>query len=1027
MGLFHGSPALWTFLLLMAAGLLPAARAAQGAFPADFEIQSWTGDDGLPSDSVSSIQQTREGFLWVGTAKGLARFDGWRFSDVACEISPKASPVEPLRVTAQCVDSSNALWFGTESHGLFRLNPDSALPIKATAIGLEQERIHALGADQGGVIWIGTDKGLVRWQGGEFTRAELGPGGGDPRVLALQVTRSNGVWVTTATGLRQVRMAAGRGNTPAVMIDAEGPDTPSLTGFRGVFEDRSGSLWCFGDTYLLNLSENRRFNYFRGGGATPLQIWSICEGKQRQLWIGTSGQGLFHFAGGRFYAVDLREGRDHSNVRAVFLDKDEQLWVGTHAGLLRLRQPIVRWHGGGSGAATTLAQDPDGRIWAGFEHKGLFSGRGNILEPAADIVPYGEQNLISGIYFRPDSSMWIGTLGNGLLRVVESRAQRYTTADGLSDNSILAVSGGYGGTVWVSTPDGKAHRVMDQFVNTFDRSHGLPGDPVIAMLRARSIGIWAGTSQGQILRFSNDIFTSLPHAAEFYGKPVSALYETADGRLWAGTRGGGLGCFYDGVWVVRTTESGLPDNTILAIEESAHGELWVATSLGVCKLPMALDQWPSDGRALQLLVEFPKGSRETAAAPGWPRSMRSREGNLWFATEAGIVSFNPAELELAAPPNRVRIESVRANRVSIEPPLTNSRAPLRLPAALRELKLQFTSPNLAFPEKIRFRHMLEGFDPYWVDSSDTRVAHYGRLPAGEYSFRVQCSDIERTWSSPETVLALEVPTVFWRTPLALALLTLLLAALVGGVVRIVSHRRLKRQLERAQQQRAMERERARIAQDMHDELGAKLTKISFLSERARNDLTAPGKSEGTTAKLESIASTSRDLLQSLDEIVWAVNPRNDSLESLAAYLAQYASEYLQNTAVEFDLRMPGALPDVPLSAEVRHNLFLAFEEALGNALKHSGASRVRVSMGLAGDRFRIVVSDNGRGLVPAAPGLTAPGSPPPRKGGIGGIGGTGLRGMEERLARSGGAFEISSAPGQGTEVVLSIRVPVNGR
>jgi ligand-binding sensor domain-containing protein/signal transduction histidine kinase len=1026
MGLFHGSGILLACLLLWPAVLAPTARAAQGVFAADFDIQSWTSEDGLPDDVVSSIQQTREGFLWVGTSRGLVRFDGWRFTLVACAIPANVSSTAPLKVTAQCVDSSNMLWFGTDAHGVFRLDPQTPLPIKASSMGLENERINSMGADEDGAVWIGTEKGLVQWQGDKLIRTDLEPGQADLAVLALQVTRSNGVWVTTSEGLRRIQ--DGRMQTDALPENPAqiGDELSRLSVFRGIFEDRGGSLWCFGDTYLLNLTQNRRFNYFRGGGATPLQVWSICEGKQRQLWIGTIGQGLFHFAGGRFYAVDLREGRDHTNVRAVFVDKDEHLWVGTHAGLLRLREPIVRWFGAEAGAATCLAQDPDGRVWAGFEHGGLYSGRGDLLQPAGDTIPFGAQNLISGIYIRPDSSFWMGTAGNGLLRIVEGRVQRYSTADGLSDDAVVTVAGGFGPRVWVATLDGKAHRLGDLAPVSFDTRHGLTGNPLTAIIRARVPGLWVGTSQGEILKFEEERFRLLPGPRNFQGRPVSALFEDGSQRFWVGTKGGGLGCYYDGKWTVWSTENGLPDNTVIGIEESAQGELWLATSHGVSKLPETwlppISEGSLDDRTLQILVEFPK-PRQISSAPGWPRSMRTRDGRLWFATDTGVVSFNPAELELSARANEVRIESVRANQAALELPVGGKLpAHFKLPAGLRELKLQFTSPNLAFPDKVRFRHMLDGFDPYWVDSSENRFAHYGRLPPGDYVFRVQCSDIERSWSGPEAVLALTVPTAFWKTPLALSLQTIALAAIVGGVVRGVSHRRFRRQLERAEQQRAMERERSRIAQDMHDELGAKLTKISFLSERARNDLDGPDKMAGTTAKLESIASTSRDLLQSLDEIVWAVNPRNDSLESLAAYFGQYASEYLQNTAVEFDLRMPGELPHVPLSAEVRHNLFLAFEEALGNALKHSGATRVRVSMAYARDQFKIVVSDNGRGLAPtSASGNGGSGQTVNRAGGIGG---TGLRGMRDRLVKSGGEFQVNSLPGQGTEIIFGISVPV---
>ena len=234
---------------------------------------------------------------------------------------------------------------------------------------------------------------------------------------------------------------------------------------------------------------------------------------------------------------------------------------------------------------------------------------------------------------------------------------------------------------------------------------------------------------------------------------------------------------------------------------------------------------------------------------------------------------------------------------------------------------------------------------------------------------------------------------------------------------MVSHRRLRRRLARLEQQQATERERVRIAQDMHDEIGSKLTKISFLSERAKVEL--PGKGP-LAEKLDSIAGTSRELLQALDEIVWAVNPRNDTLEQLGAYLSQYAREYFHNTPIECDVSLQGELPHLAMSAETRHNVFLAFEEALNNVLKHAGASRVRVEIGVEDGKLQIEIVDNGHGFKLDAG--TSPSSPPRNKSHepdvTAATEGNGLVNMRQRLADIGGQCDVSSIVGQGTTVRL---------
>jgi signal transduction histidine kinase/ligand-binding sensor domain-containing protein len=986
----------------------------------DLDITSWGVASGLPEETITSIQQTPEGFLWLGTMQGLYRFDGWKFTGVSMFSGPR-SPAGVVKITAQCVDSSSALWIATESHGVFRLDPGLPPPLRAKGVGLQTEKINAIGADHRGAVWIGTENGLVKWEQDRFSKPLMEAGVEPVGVLALQVTISNGVWLTTRAGLQKYE----NGKVRQARFDQEAPGA----GFRGAFENREGSLWYFGDTYLLNVSDKRRFNYFRGGGASALQVWSICEGKDGQLWIGTSGQGLFNFSGNRFHPVDLRQDRDHSDVRAVFMDKDGQLWVGTRTGLLRLRERPARWFGSSSGAATCLAMDAEGRVWAGFEHGGLFFAENDLLEPVPEANPLAAQNLITSIYTRPaDSSFWMGTDGQGLLRTRQGQVQRFTTADGLSDDAVLAICGAPGGRVWVSTRDGKVHRLIEQVTTTFDTSLGLTGDSITAMTSAAEGGLWVGTSRGDVLRFNGERFELLPRSPRMMDRAITAFLEASDKRLWAGTDGGGLACLIEGNrWRIWSPGMGLPDGRITGVEEAADGTIWVATRAGVVRVPdfwreaLGSFQWwattrGQERRQLHVLVEFPDSGEKPVGA-GFPRSLRTRDGKLWFATESGVVSFDPANVGRSGSAPEARIESVRINGSPEH--WRNASGPIELPAQLREVLIKFTAPSIATPEKTRFRHRLDGFDPDWIDSTETRAAQYGKLSGGDYRFRVQCSDADGNWSQQEAQIELTVPVPLWKKPAGLALQGIALAGIVAGLVRVASHTRLKRQLALLEQQRAMERERARIAQDMHDELGAKLTKISFMSERAALENSAGQSGKDAPERMNSIAATSRDLLHSLDEIVWAVNPRNDRLESLAEYLGQHASEYMQDTPVKMDLRMPGPLPDVPLSAEIRHNLFLAFQEALGNALKHSRAFRVRVSMILDGNMFKITVRDDGRGFleVPADEPAQTSGKPPGRTG-------SGLRGMRERLKKIGGTCEITSFPGEGTTVVLSIPVAV---
>jgi signal transduction histidine kinase len=403
---------------------------------------------------------------------------------------------------------------------------------------------------------------------------------------------------------------------------------------------------------------------------------------------------------------------------------------------------------------------------------------------------------------------------------------------------------------------------------------------------------------------------------------------------------------------------------------------------------------------------------------GWPRAAKAADGKLWFGMANGMVTLDPRRFatDLAALP--VLIESVVVNGDALPYSLTrdlgartNTAALVRLPSQMRSLEIQFTTLSFSAPEKIRFRHRLDGFESDWVNGAE-RKADYGRLPFGRYTFRVQAGN-SGEWLDQPTSLSFLIPTPLWRTDWALAGYALAAAALVAGGARLAFTRRLRLRLAVLAAQQATERERMRIAKDMHDEIGSKLTKISFMSERAKGELEGQ---DAVASKLDSIALTSRDLLQSLDEIVWAVNPQNDTLEHLAAYLGHYTTEYLQNTSVECELHIPQILPHHPLSADTRHNVFLAFEETLNNALKHGRAPRIRVDMQAGPAGFEIKVQDNGCGFdADAVLSANQNGDATPDK-----RGGNGLRNLQQRLADVGGQCRIQSRPGQGTVVSLSV-------
>lgn len=990
----------------------PFARADALAttFPQDLTLRAWNKQQGLPDDSVTSVLQTRDGYLWVGTSSGLARFDGIRFAVMSPQNWKSNSA---LCITALCEDSRGKLWIGTQNNGLFYYQEGLA-NLRAQREGLGTQTINSIAEDTTGALWVGTPSGLTRLEGATFVHFSTKDGLPNDFVSNVHVARSGTLWITTRAGMCQFK----NGKIEPVQFQTDSPSRNPES--LGVYEDRRGKLWAFGDTYLVNMTDGQHLNHFASGDAT--RIWSLCEGRNGELWIGTSGKGLYCFEDDKFLPVTLHNGEIASDVRAICEDRQGNLWLGTHGdGLVRLQPRNVSVLDANAGLPNRppvcLAITPQGHAWIGFDRAGLYEGAaGNFAQfPARP----GLQNLVWSLCVTPDSNLWVGTPGDGLYCVAKQKMMHLTTADGLSDNWITSLAANADGAIWVGTA-ARLHRIANGAIESFGTADGLPNAAVTAIVTGHNGSMLLGFSDGTIVREDRDQFARVTNAEPAEAKPIHGLFEDSSKRIWVGTAGR-LSCIMGNRYLDWNLPAGAADKSILGVIGTDDGDLWFSTDRSVYSVSeKELNAWLSGQAPFRPRLMFRADSAPNATAPyGWPRTVKSDSGALWFATDSGIVKVDSGSPAIDASPPPVLIEDISVNGQlrfpALEKSSPNAKAnlPDRFPSKVRSLDIHFTALDLSAPEKIRFRHRLEGSDSDWVTDGDlTREVHYPLLANGAYTFRVQAGNADQEWFPTEASFRFIIPTPVWRAPWALAAYAVAGLILAWALARVILARRFRHRLAALAAQQAMERERMRIARDMHDEIGSKLTKISFMSERAKRELQGQ---ELVAQKLDSIAGTSRDLLQTLDEIVWAVNPHNDTLEHLAAYLGQYATEYLQNTAVECELHMPRGLPHHPLAAEARHNLFLAFEESLNNALKHGHASRVHVDMGIRSSQFEITIEDNGCGFDQE---LTK--SLSNQNGGPRGRSGNGLQNMRQRLDILGGHCTIRSSPGHGTTVVLSV-------
>src|SRR5580658_2801610 len=397
---------------LVVALLLAAAEGRGDELAAelrDFAVRTWSKANGLPDGSVSVIQQTQDGYLWVGTAAGLARFDGVKFTP---EALPTGGLKKPVPITALCEDTLGFLWIGTEGQGLFSWQ-DGRLQHFGAAEGLLDLNVTSLTLDAAGRLWIGTRRGVNRRDGHKFVAFTTRDGLPDDSVSSVHAARSGTVWITTAGGM--CRFMDGR--ISRFVFPTTGQERQEE--FLGAYEDRQGNLWAFCATYLINLAqgkaEGKRINYFPGEKSAVTRLWSLCEGRGGRLWIGASGRGVFCFDGTKFQPVTLNEGHWPNDVRTICEDHEGNLWLGISDGVLAQLRPqrftlLTGTHGLPAGAATCLMADALGRVYVGMDSGGLYASVGDRFEKVSDDTKWLGQDLVASACAQADGSLWVGTI-----------------------------------------------------------------------------------------------------------------------------------------------------------------------------------------------------------------------------------------------------------------------------------------------------------------------------------------------------------------------------------------------------------------------------------------------------------------------------------------------------------------------------------------------------------------------------------------------------------------------------------------
>ena len=913
--------------LTVACAVLCTSIAANAA---SFSARSWQSEDGLPSNVVRGIAQARDGYLWVGTAEGLARFDGQRFSGFTGERDARLA----------------------------------RLPTRT---------LYALG---NGEVWITTTNGVLLrgWQS-HLQEVTLPPAGAASPKSVSQVLMGDRGEVLVVRGPEDVyRVVDGKVSRVA---------EPTTTVKRLLQQDAA--------------AEPERGNPVSGDPVLRLRR------ARGGFWESKPGAGLTHTdAEGRVEPVVVQSELP-SEIRAMTEDREGNLWLaaGTQ-GLWQLRPSRVEMLTTADGlsdrAAVLVMEDRTGALWAAPQAGGLDRLVLAINSPARhyEFSSSGPRRPASAFLETRAGVLW-SAARDGQVHMVKEGVFSPAFPDDRRASKVMAMVEDQQGRIWLGGRNGLS--VLD---GAELQSVELGATETITALVRTSGAVWAGTESGRVFPAEKESGEPAPPADAFAQQPISALLPDSDGSFWVGTMGGGLFHLHAGRVRPLGPMMSEVDPRITCVLDDHAGYLWIGTLGGICRADKAkLLGAPSAASDSTLVLDRSDGllTRECTRG-GQPAGWRGRDGTLYFSTGNGVACVHPERLSLNSVPPPVVIEEASAGGHT----LASGAASVQAGPGRSRLVFRYTALSFTAPERVRFRTQLEGLDETWRDAGRVRTMAYEAVPPGRYRFHVVAENGDGVWNETGATLGVEVLPHFWETrwfQLGIALLAGAFAVAIGA---LVTRARMQAHLARLEAQTSRAKERARIAQDLHDDLGASLTEISLLANLAAEERGPESATDGT---LPEVAAKAQALVGALDEIVWAVNPRHDTLRSLAEYLAAFGGKFLGHAGITLRRDVPRELPEISLDTERRHSLFLAVREALNNAVKHSGASEIWLRLHLDGGRLEIVIEDNGRGFDPAAVGVGA---------------GDGLGNLRSRLEGIGGTCRIESQPGAGTKVMLSLPV-----
>lgn len=894
-------------------------------------FRSFSIEKGLSQAVVNDLIQDEEGYLWVATGYGLNRFDGLQFENYYEEDGLHSNDIRSL-----FQDSKGRIWIGTSS-GLNTIEKDSIVTVPELA-PLESSAVLEIFEDSRGDFWFATDgQGVWHYdERGSLIQYISVHGLAGNRVRSISESTDGTLWFATRDGLTSLE----NGNFRSFTTEDGLPENK----LRDLVIDEDGSLWIATRNGLSHYADGTFSNYKEEDGLINNRIQSLSMDNEGNLWIGTE-EGASYFDGTSFTNYTVEQGLSNDIIYSTLFDREQNIWFGTF--------------GGGLNAF----------FGNHFENYTIEEGLPN--------------NVITSITQDQKGNYWISSYGGGLTRFDGETFVTFSENDGLVDNKVYSVTTDSQDRLLVGTRWGLSIIDDNRFYN-FDETE-LPYRKIRTVLESRDqTGYWLGTYGEGVLRFENNTFTQLLKEDGLANNMVMAIEESEDGACWFATYGG-VSRYKDGEFTNYTIREGLPNNGVLDILSDREGRLWfttygglavyengtitetittreglpdevgyfilqddegifwIGTNKGVIRFDY--DQYKSVGSPEEQMTAFKLITQNqglVANEMNVGAGFKDREGNLWFGSVGGLTRFNPGLARMNDAPPKVHIENVEVSGEPVE-----YEGGLKVGSDNHNVRFDFIGISLSAPNQVVYEYRLKGAEKEWHRTRWPSVRYSTLLP-GEYVFQVRARNSDGFWSVETASLNITVLAPFW---MQWWFILAVLAVIMGIIFFVYHYYRVRKMVE-------IERMRVRIASDLHDDVGSALTEIALQSDF----LQATGTDSKLANPLKQIGIQSRKIVSSLDDIVWSIDARNDTLGDLTDRMQDYANNVLPHKEVvyEFDhLDM-----EEKLTVPLKENLYLIFKEAINNIAKHSDATRVEVILKNRSGSFDLLIRDNGSGPKP---------------------------------------------------------------